>query len=131
MDRYAEEVLGVTRRVTSYGEVFALNIEAAVWLLLKATDLHDLATCNSMKMAWMANGAKFTTSQTHVVVGVKIMDHHGRHPVTEKPLVSHEEMTIGNGTYVNLQSRELCCILVMVDARDSKSLYKDVFYEYY
>ena len=65
-------------------------------------------------------------------VGIKITDHRRRHPITKKPLfVQPEDSGSDAATYLNVQSRELCCILVMVDAHDSKSLYSHVFDEYY
>jgi len=58
LDAYAKKIIGFERKVTSHGEeVFALNIEAALCLLLKAADLHELAREESVKIAWTADGA--------------------------------------------------------------------------
>ena len=102
-----------------------MNYDPTICLLLKATGLHNLATSKSMNIAWMSDGAEFTK-----IIGAKITDPHGMHPTTKMPLVSTDP-TDGTITYVNMQSREMCCILVIADARESKSLYIDVFKEYY
>jgi hypothetical protein len=64
--------------------------------------------------------------------GVKITDPDGFHPKTGLPLTQLPECDDKGGTYFNfMQSRELCAILVMANAKDSKELYYDVFKEFY
>jgi len=79
----------------------------------------------------MADGAEFTKTCTHVSVGIKMTNHCGRHPITKRPLFVQDKETGSEATYLNVQSRGLCCIPVMADAHDSKVLYTDVFTEYY
>ncbi len=56
----------------------------------------------------------------------------GVHPLTRMPLTNVSDEMEGNGACFNMvQSRELCAILVMADAKDSKALYNDVFKEFY
>jgi len=91
-----------------------------------------LAREESVKIAWTADRAELMKSWTHVSVGVKITDHNRRCPITKKPLFMQLEYTGSDvATYLNVQSRELCCILVVADAYDSKSLYSYVFDEHY
>jgi len=68
-----------------------------------------------------------------VSVGVKITDYHRRHPITKTLLLIQDDEAANctKSEVLNEQSRELCCILVMADARDSSLLYSDVFKEYY
>jgi len=69
-------------------------------------------------------------SRTHVSCGIKITDVNGIHPVTKLPLTAVDEDT--EETFYNcMQSRELCAIPVMADAKDSKELYSTVFQDFY
>jgi len=33
--------------------------------------------------------------------------------------------------YIKVQSREVCCLMMIADTKDNKHLYEDVFKEYY
>jgi hypothetical protein len=83
--------------------------------------------------AFTADGALLMKSRTHISCGVKITDVDGKHPITGLPLMASaddddydEEKSIRC-----MQSRELCAILVMADAKGSKALYYDVFHDFY
>ncbi len=122
--------------MTRHGEVYVINHERAIRLLLRATGLYEKAQRANVSLAFTADGAALTKSRTHVSCGVKITDPDGIHPVTGLSLGSsnvdepngddNEEKTIFNF----MQYRDLCAILIIADARDSKDLYYDVFRDF-
>jgi hypothetical protein len=72
------------------------------------------------------------SSRTHVSCGVKITDVDGIHPLTGIPLGNCVDGDFDEKAWFNvMQSRELCAILFMADAKDSKELYYDVFKDVY
>ena len=130
LDHHAAEVIGYERRETVYGEVFFLNFDKALRHLLKATQLHDIALGDGVKVSLSIDGADLFKDRTHVSAGIKITDTRGVHPVTKQPLFVMDEDS-GEERIVKIQSSEMCCILVIADARDKKELYEDVFKEFY
>ena len=130
LDKYTMEIVGCRREMTKYGEVYYLNFDRAIRLLLKATGLYEKAQRTSVSISFTADGALLLNSRTHVSCGVKITDVDGIHPVTKMPLAAVDEDT-SELVYNCMQSRELCAILVMADAKDSKELYSDVFKDFY
>jgi len=131
LDQYGADVVGYTRRNTKYGEVYYLNFERAFRLLLRACKLHDLATTASVKVALTVDGADLFKGRTHVSTGIKITDERGIHPITGQPLLVTSRESELDDSYIRVQSKELCCVMVIADAKDSKHLYEDVFKEYY
>jgi hypothetical protein len=129
LDKYAAERIGYERKLTPYGEVYFINFEAALCLLLKASTLDTLATTTSVKIALTVDGTDLFNDQTHVSTGIKITDERGIHPVTKQPLLVMEDNA--DPTFVKVQSSELCCITIIADARDDKHLYEGVFNDYY
>jgi len=130
LDKYAVEQIGYERRETKYGEVFFLNFEKALRYLLKACQLDELATRDRIKISLSIDGADLFKDQTHVSAGIKIMDTRGVHPVTKQPLFMVDNDT-NEEKIVKIQSSEMCCILVIADARDKKEMYEEVFKEFY
>lgn len=130
LDKYAMEIVGCRREMTKYGEVYYLNFDRAIRLLLKATGLYEKAQRTSVSISFTADGALLLNSRTHVSCGVKITDVDGIHPVTKMPLTAIDEDN-SEALYNCMQSRELCAILVMADAKDSKELYSEVFKDFY
>jgi len=61
-------------------------------------------------------------------VGIKITDTRGVHPIKQPLFVQSDD---GEEKIVWIQSSEMCCILIIADARDKKELYEDVFREFY
>jgi hypothetical protein len=118
-------LIGFEWKQTKYGEVFFINFNNSLRLLLKACGLHELATHESIQIALAIDGADMIYDQTHVSVGVKITDTCGYHPVTKQPLLQRTDE--GDEKFVRVQSFELCSIMIIADARDSKDLYEDVF----
>lgn len=98
-------------------------------MLLKACDLHNRATRERVKISLAIDGADLFKDRTHVSAGVKISDPNGIHPITKQPLFIRDED--GTERIVKIQSSELCCILIIADARDKKDLYKDIFRGFY
>ncbi len=135
LDEHCMKVIGCERKMTRYGEVYVINHERAIRLLLKATGLYEKAQRSNVHLAFTANGAALTKSRTHVSCGVKITDPDGIHPITGLPLgtsnVSEPNDEDEKTTFNLMQSRELCTILVIADARDSKTLYYDVFRDFF
>jgi len=71
LDQYAFEVIGYERRKTVYG-FFFLNFEKALRYLLKACQLDDLATKESVKISLSIDGADLFKDRAHVSAGDKI-----------------------------------------------------------
>jgi len=106
-----------------------LNFDKALRHLLKATQLHDIATRDSIKISLSIDGADLFKDQTHVSAGIKITDTRGVYPITKQPLFVIDEDT-EEERIIKIQSSEMCCILVIADARDKKELYEEVFKEF-
>jgi len=100
---------------------------------LKATTLYEKAQRTSVSIAFTADGALLMKSRTHISCGVKITDVDGKHPITGLPLMAtaDDEDYDEENSIRCMQSQELCAILVMADAKDSKELYNDVFRDFY
>jgi hypothetical protein len=130
LDNHGIQLIGWTQVRTKYGAVFYLNFEKALHLLLKACNLHELATTTSAKIALSVDGADLFKGCTHVSTGVKITDEQAVHPVMKQPLavcnVDSECIE-----YIKLQSSDVCCIMMIADAVDSKQLYEDVIKDFY
>jgi len=107
-----------------------LNFEKAFHYLLKACQLDELAMTSRIKIYLSIDGADLFKDRTHVSVGIKITDTHGVHPVTKQPLFMVDSDT-NEEKIVKIQSSEMCCILVIADARDKKEMYEEVFKEFY
>jgi hypothetical protein len=131
LDKYAMETVGCRREMTKYGEVYFLNADRAIRLLLKSTGLYEKAQRTSVSISVTADGALLLNSRTHVSCGVKVTDVNGIHPITKLPLAISIDDEEKENVFNCMQSRELCAILVMADAKDSKELYNDVFREFY
>jgi len=132
LDDHGRNLVGYERKVTKYGEVYFMNFDKVIRLLLKATGLYRKAQVSNVSISFTADGAALTKSRTHVSCGVKITDIDGVHPLTRMPLTEINVEDSSDTCCLNMvQSRELCAILVMADAKDSKSLYNDVFREFY
>jgi hypothetical protein len=129
LDQHATRLVGWRKEGTKYGEVFFLNKEKTLRLLLKACNLHDLVTRDSVKIAMSIDGADLVCDRTHVSAGIKITDEHRIHPATTKPLFMTNDD--GEGKYVNVQSNQMCWAMVIADAQDKKELYEDVFHDFY
>jgi hypothetical protein len=115
---------------TKYGAVFYLIFEKAFCLLLKACNLHELATTTAVKITLSVDGADLFKGRTHVSTGVKITDEQAVHPVTKQPLaVCNVDLECIE--YIKLQSSDVCCIMMIADAVDSKQLYEDVIKDFY
>jgi hypothetical protein len=91
--------------------------------------LHDIATRDSIKISLSIDGADLFKDRTHVSAGIKITDTRGVHPITKQPLFVIDEDT-EEERIIKIQSSEMCCILVIADARDKKELYEEVFKEF-
>jgi hypothetical protein len=129
LDQHAFERIGYERRDTKYGEVYFINYEKALRFLLKACQLHDLAAKEPVKISLAIDGADLFHDRSHVSAGLKITDERGVHPVTKQPLFVHDDD--GEEKIVKIQSSEMCCFLIIADARDNKALYEDIFKEFY
>ncbi len=107
-----------------------MDYKKALCLLLKACNLHHLAETPSVKLAISVDGADLFKGRTHVSSGVKIVNEKGVHPVTKQPFIVNN---VGDDQieFIKVQSLELCCIMMIADATDSKDLYKDVLKDFY
>jgi len=130
LDEYGKEAVGYHRRETKYGEVYYINFEKAFRLLLKACKLDELAEKESVKVALTVDGADLFKGRTHISTGIKITDERGVHPITGKPFFLHASDN-NDERYVNIQTSEICCVMIIADATDNKHLYQEVFKEYY
>ncbi len=133
LDDYAMQKIGCERRATKYGEVYYMDFDRTIRLLLKATGLYEKVQKTSVSLSFTADGALLMKTRTHVSCGVKVTDVDGKHPIAGLRLMSscEDDDYDEESTIKCMQSRELCAILVMADAKDSKELYYDVFSEFY
>jgi hypothetical protein len=122
-------MIGYEYSDTTYGEVYFLNFEKALRFLLKACQLHDLAQVDSVRVSLSIDGADLFKDHTHVSAIIKISDYHCVHPITKKPHFVQDDG--GEEKMVKMQSSEMCCILIIADARDKKEMYEEVFCEFY
>jgi hypothetical protein len=129
LDAEAIKLIGYECKQTKYGEVSFLNFANSLTLLLKACGLYELAQRESIKIAFAIDGADMIQEWTHVSAGVKIIDTRGHHPITKQPLLQKRDD--GEEAFVRVQSFELCSLLMIADARDSKDLYDDVLKTFY
>ena len=60
---------------------------------------------------------------------MKVNDARGCHPITKQPLLIRNKDDME--TFCNVQSQEVCFIMIVADARDKKELYQDVFADFY
>jgi hypothetical protein len=117
LDKYGSEIVGYSSRMTRYGEVYYVNFEPALRLLLKACNLHDLAKTTSVKVALTFDGADLFKGRTHVSTGIKVTDPRGIHPIMKQPfMVSSAEERDDDDAYVKIQSREVCCAMIIANA---------------
>jgi hypothetical protein len=72
LHNHENQLIGWTQVCTKYGAVFYLNFEKALCLLLKACNLHEIATTMAVKIALAVDGADLFKGRTHVSTGVKI-----------------------------------------------------------
>ncbi len=97
--------------------------------------LYEKAQRTNVHLVFTADGAALTKSRTHVSCGVKIADPDGIHSITGLPLgtsnVDEPNDEDEKEIFKFMQSRELCTILAIADARDSKDLYYDVFCDFF
>jgi hypothetical protein len=135
LDDYCMQIISCERKITRHGEVYVIHHERVIHLLLKATGLYEKAQRTQVSLAFTADGAALTKSWTHVSCGINITGPEGIHPVSGLPLVAS---VFGDGDgegeqsiFNCMQSRELCTILVIADAHDSKDLYYDVFHDFF
>jgi hypothetical protein len=91
LDNHGEYLVGWERKETQYGEVYFLNFEKTLRLLLKSCKLDKLAEQTSVKIALAVDGAEMFHCRTHVSCGCKITDERGVHPVTGKPFMFTKE----------------------------------------
>jgi len=72
-------------------------------------------------MTWQ----KLTPSKSHLLLMVLIC-------ITGQPFsATNKEISEEDDLYVCVPSKEVYCIMIIADAKDSKHLYEDVFREYY
>jgi len=130
LDKHGTEVIGWRREDTKYGEVFYLHFQKALRHLLRACNLHGIAEESSVKITLTVDGADLFKGGTHVSTGVKITDEWGIHPISRRPLgiINVDDDSID---FIKIQSQELCCVMIIADAVDSKHLCTDVFKEFY
>jgi hypothetical protein len=131
LDKYGAECVGYTQKNTKYGEVYYLNYERAFRLLLRACNLHELAWTSSVKVALTVDGADLFNGRNHMSTGIKITDERAAHPITKQPIMVVNRDADDDCMFVNMQSKEICCIMIIADAKESKHLYEEVFKEYY
>ena len=134
LNKYALETIGLTRRETAYGEIYYVNPETAIHLLLDAAGLTELAQRGPVKIAVTSDGANSFHNRTQISIGVKIVDTRGVHCKTKKPIfvaALDDDTDDDNGHYQRIQSSEMCAILVMADARDILQMYQEIFSEFY
>jgi hypothetical protein len=97
--------------------------------MLKACSLDELARRKSVKISISVDAANLLHDRTHVSTGIGITDSHGKHPLTNQPLLVVNEDD-GKDKLVKVQASKMCCIMIIANAWDSKELYEDVFKDF-
>jgi hypothetical protein len=121
MDKESCRIIGYECCHNQYGEVFFMDFNKYLRLLLKACNLYDLAQHESVQIALAIDGADLIRDRTHVSAGVNIIDSRGIHPTKKQPLLQQDDD--GEERYVRVQSFKLCALMMIADARDNKALY--------
>ena len=133
LNSYALEKNGLTRRESQYGEVYYVNKENAICLMLDAAGLTEVARNGPVSIAITSDGANSFRNHTQISLGLKVIDKCGHHCKTKMPLFAafNEDEDDSSGMFENIQSREMCTILVMADAKDKSVMYPELFAKLY
>jgi len=75
LNQYAINKAGLTRRETPYGEIYYLDPERVIRLLLKASGLDEIAQHEAVKLAVTSDGANTFHNRTQISIGVKLQMH--------------------------------------------------------
>jgi hypothetical protein len=134
LNNYAIRRVGSTRRESPYGEIYSLDPERVIRLLLEAAGLTEIAQREAVHIAVTSDGANTFHNWTQISIGIKIVDPRCHHCKTKMPLfVRSLENDIANdvGYFQGVQSSDMCTICIMADARDKSKMYSELFSDFY
>ena len=134
LNKYALDKIGMRRVESPYGEIYYVNPEMAIRMLLEAAGLTEIAMQGPVSIAVTSDGANTFHSRTQISIGVKIVDTRGHHCKTKMPIFVRsleDDAEDVSGYYQGVQSSEMCTICIMADARDKSKMYAEVFSNFY
>jgi hypothetical protein len=134
LNRYTISRVGLTRRSSPYGEIYHLDPERVIQLLLKAAGLTEIAQREPVHIAVTSDGANGFHNRTQISIGIKIVDTRGHHCKTKLPIfVRNEENDPEDisGFFQGVQSSEMCTSCIMADAPDKSKMYSELFSDFY
>ncbi len=91
LNQYAISRVGLTRRTSPYGEIYQLDSERVIQLLLEAAGLAEIAQREAVHIAITSDGAYTFHNRTKISIGIKIVDTRGHHCKTKVPIFVRNE----------------------------------------
>jgi len=114
LNKYALCEIGLQRRDSQYGEVYYVNPEKAIRLMLDASGLTTYAKEGAVHLAITSDGANSFRNRTQISIGFKLVDTRAHHMKTKQP-VFVDETDDEPAHFEGVQSCEMCTILIMAD----------------
>jgi hypothetical protein len=130
LNKYALREIGLQRRDSQYGEVYHVNPEKAICLMLDASGLITYAKEGTVHQAITSNGANSFRNRTQTSIGFKVVDTRAHHMKAKQP-VFVDETDDEPAHFEGVQSCEMSTILIMADARDKSKMYNELFGEFF
>jgi hypothetical protein len=134
LNKYAVSKVGLSRKDSKYGEIYFLDPERVIRLLLEAAGLSEIAQRESVHIAVTSDGANSFHNRTQISIGIKIVDTRAHHCKTKVPLFVRsleDDVEDDPGYFRGVQSSEMCTVCIMADARDKSKMYAEVFKDFY
>jgi len=134
LNKYAISKVGLSREDSKYGEIYFLDPERVIRLLLEASGLSEIAQRESVHIAVTSDGANSFHNRTQISIGIKIVDMRAHHCKTKVPLFVRsleDDAEDDPGYFQGIQSSEMCTVCIMADARDKSKMYAEVFQDFY
>ncbi len=125
LNKYALSRIGLTRKDTPYGEIYFVDPERAIRLLLEAASLTEFAQQGPVHLADTSDGANSFHNRTQISIGIKIVDTRGHHCKMKMPIFVRsleDDLEDEGGYYQGVQSSKMCTICIMADARDKSKM---------
>ncbi len=118
----------IRRTPSPLGEMFTFEYEPTLHLILKTSQLYEVAPRESVEICVTLDGAELCGYLNHLTAGVKIVDKRAVDPRSGRPLCTYTENLLGSS--FACQSRNFCFILkslIGMDTNDAYDEFSDFF----